>query len=110
MPHTTYGLLKAIRSHTVSSPSVARDDIQAGRPNACNLCHLDQTLQWTADQLQEGWAIPAPKLESSHKKVAAGALWTLTGDASIRALTAWHFGWPEAQAASDTDWMSPIPH
>lgn len=106
MPHTTYGLLKAIRSHTVSSPSVARDDIQAGRPNACNLCHLDQTLQWTADQLQEGWGIPAPKLESSQKKVAAGALWTLTGDASIRALTAWHFGWPEAQAVSDTDWMS----
>ena len=43
MPYTTYGLLKTIRSHTVSSPSVA-ESIEAGRPNACNLCHLDKTL------------------------------------------------------------------
>ncbi|MGC6448584.1 MAG: multiheme c-type cytochrome [Rubripirellula sp.] len=106
MPHTTYGLLKAIRSHTISSPSVASDDIQAGRPNACNLCHLDQTLGWTADHLQENWGISKPELEPIHQQHAAGPLWTLTGDASIRALTAWHFGWEAAQEACDTDWMS----
>ena len=41
MPHTTYGLLKAIRSHTIDSPNVAVD-LETGRPNACNLCHLDK--------------------------------------------------------------------
>ncbi|MCP4892013.1 MAG: C cytochrome precursor [Planctomycetaceae bacterium] len=106
MPHTTYGLLKAIRSHTVSSPSVQRDDLQAGRPNACNLCHLDQTLQWTADHLAEWWKIEKPALLPAQQEVAAGAIWTLTGDASIRALVAWHLGWQAAQEVSDADWMS----
>jgi hypothetical protein len=49
MPYTTYGLLKTIRSHQISSPSVAAS-LQTGRPNACNLCHLDRTLAWTAGQ------------------------------------------------------------
>src|SRR5262249_37039935 len=40
MPHTTYGLLKTIRSHQISSPSV-QASLDTGRPNACNLCHLD---------------------------------------------------------------------
>ena len=37
MPHTTYGVLTAIRAHQVSSPKVA-DELATGRPNACNLC------------------------------------------------------------------------
>ena len=41
MSHTAYGLLKAIRSHHISSPSVA-SSVQTGRPNACNQCHLDK--------------------------------------------------------------------
>ena len=53
MPHTTYGLLKAIRSHTVSSPSVQHDDLQAGRPNACNLCHSEQTAEWASTQITD---------------------------------------------------------
>ena len=52
MPYTTYGLLKTIRSHTVSSPSVA-ESLESGRPNACNLCHLDKPLSWTAAALQQ---------------------------------------------------------
>ncbi len=51
MPYTTYGLLKTIRSHTVSSPSVAESQ-ESGRPNACNLCHLDKSLAWTAEALE----------------------------------------------------------
>ena len=50
MPYTTYGLLKTIRSHTVGSPTV-KESVDTGRPNACNLCHLDRTLAWTDDAL-----------------------------------------------------------
>jgi hypothetical protein len=50
MPRTTFGLLHAIRSHQVSSPMV-KESTDYGRPNACNLCHLDQTLAWTAERL-----------------------------------------------------------
>src|SRR4029453_3531650 len=43
MPFTTYGLLKTVRTHQISSPSV-KATLETGRPNACNLCHLDKTL------------------------------------------------------------------
>lgn len=107
MPHTTYGLLKAIRSHTISSPDVGKDRA-AGRPNACNLCHLDQTLQWTANKLQEWYGFAPPELDQDEQEVAASLLWILKGDASQRALVAWSMGWPVAQAVSGTEWQIPF--
>ena len=55
MPQTTYGLLRAMRSHQITIPRV-QDDVDAGRPNACNLCHLDRTLAWTAARSRAGTA------------------------------------------------------
>ena len=52
MPYTSYGLLKALRSHRIDVPS-ANATVAAGRPNACNLCHLDKSLGWTADVAEE---------------------------------------------------------
>lgn len=106
MPHTTYGLLKGIRSHQVSSPS-ATESIAAGRPNACNLCHLDRTLEWTAINLNEWHRIEKPALNPEQREVAASALWLARGDAAQRALVAWHYGWNPAQTASGVDWMAP---
>ena len=91
MPYTSYGLLKAIRSHTVGSPSAA-ETVQLGRPNACNLCHLDKTLAWTAEALEEWYDLPAPPLRNGDRTVAAGLRWMLAGDAGLRALTAWSMG------------------
>ena len=34
----------------IESPDVATT-LKTGRPNACNLCHLDKTLDWTAEHL-----------------------------------------------------------
>ncbi len=107
MPHTSYGLLKAIRSHTITSPDVGKD-LAAGRPNACNLCHLDQTMQWTADKLREWYEIEPPELSKDEREVAASLLWILKGDASQRALVAWSMGWPVAQAISGTEWQMPF--
>ena len=107
MPYTSYGLLKAIRSHTVSSPSVA-ESVDIGRPNACNLCHLDRTLAWTGTALNEWYGAPAPDLNDNEGRVAASLLWMLKGDAGLRALTAWSLGWAPAQDASGTSWM--VPH
>ena len=106
MPHTTYGLLKAIRSHTVSSPSVT-ESVLVNRPNACNLCHLDKTLSWTADQLKQRYGIDSPSLTEPQGRVAASILWTLQGDAGLRAVTAWHMGWEPARQVSGADWMPP---
>lgn len=104
MPHTVYGILKTCRTHTISSPSVATT-IQTGRPNACNLCHLDHTLEQTADQLAEWYGQQKPELTADQKSTAASLLHFLTGDAAQRVLQVNAFAWKPAQEASGTQWM-----
>jgi hypothetical protein len=106
MPYTTYGLLRALRSHQISSPTVAAS-LDTGRPNACNLCHLDKTLQWTSDALARWYRTPPTPLTADQQTIAASLLWLLSGDAGQRALVAWSMGWQPAQAASGPDWTAP---
>jgi predicted CXXCH cytochrome family protein len=106
MPHTVYGLLKAIRSHWIDSPTVAAQ-LQSGRPNACNLCHLDRTLAWTAEHLHDMYGQPPVALGLEDQTISAAVLMLLTGDANQRALLAWHMGWPAAREASGEGWMTP---
>jgi hypothetical protein len=106
MPHTTYGLLRALRSHTITSPSV-RESVEVGRPNACNLCHLDQPLAWTADKLNEWYGQKSPALSAEDREIAAGAVWLLKGDAGQRGLVAWSMGWEPAKKASGSEWFYP---
>jgi hypothetical protein len=104
MPHTSLGLLKAVRSHTISSPA-AKATGTSGKPNACNLCHLDKTLEWTAGKLSEWYGQPKPALGAEDSSIAASILWALRGDAAQRALAAWSMGWKPALDASTPDWM-----
>jgi hypothetical protein len=106
MPHTTFGLLHAMRSHQVTSPNV-RESLDYGRPNACNLCHLDQTLAWTADKLQAWYQQPVPELSADDKTISAAVQWLVKGDAGQRALLAWGMGWEPAQKISGRDWLYP---
>ena len=106
MPHTTYGLLKAMRTHEIGSPDVATT-LETGRPNACNLCHLDQTIAWTAEHLGEWTGKEQPALSPRESSTSAGLIWLLEGDAGQRALMAWHLGWEDAQATAGTEWMAP---
>jgi hypothetical protein len=109
MPYTTYGLLKTIRSHQISNPSV-QASLETGRPNACNLCHLDKTLAWTAEYLNQWYGTARPALgavDSDEQSVAASLLWLLRGDAGQRAIVAQSLGWPPAQQASGTGWLAP---
>ena len=106
MPHTTYGLLKAIRSHWIDSPSV-ESTLETGRPNACNLCHLDRSLGWTSEHLAEWYGRPEPELSDDDRAIAASVLSCLTGDANQRALAAWHMGWGPAMDVSGREWQAP---
>ena len=107
MPHTTYGVLKAIRSHQVSSPRVA-DDIETGRPNACNLCHLDKSLAWTADYLKDWFKQEKPALPEHATNISHAVRLAIAGDAGQRVLMAWHLGWDSALQASGTNWTAPV--
>ncbi len=105
MPHTAYGLLKAIRNHTISSPDLKRE-LAVDRPNACNQCHLDKPLKWTAGHLKDWYSIDEPELDDEQSEIAASILALLKGNAANRAMAAWTMGWPEAQAVSGNDWQS----
>ena len=107
MPFTTYGLLKAMRSHQVSNPSV-QESLHTGRPNACNQCHLDKTLAWAGKHLEEGWDIAPPELSDLERGVPASLLWMLSGDAAQRGLIAWSMGWEDARETSGVKWMTPF--
>ena len=107
MPYTSYGLMRAIRSHTITSPSV-EETVDVGRPNACNLCHLDQTLAWTGNHLEDWYGGTAPDLNEQQRTVAASILWLLKGDAGQRALMAWSYSWGPALEASGNNWQAPF--
>jgi len=105
MPNTAYGLLKATRSHQISNPSV-QETLSTGRPNACNACHLDKSLGWSGKHLAEWYGHPSLG-EETESKVAGAVQMVLKGDATVRALAAWHMGWTPAREASGDDWMPP---
>ena len=106
MPHTTYALLGAIRNHQVQSPSAERS-IHHGVPNACNLCHLDQTLDWTQQHLAKRYGHEPLPLSAEQRSTSAALLWLLKGHAAQRAITAWHAGWQPARDTSGTGWLAP---
>jgi predicted CXXCH cytochrome family protein len=108
MPHTSYALLKAIRSHRVDSPRVV--SIRGGgRPNACNLCHLDRTSRWASDRLVEWYGHESAELDVEEEKVSNWVLLVLQGDPVQRALATWHGGWqPARDISGGSDWL--VPH
>ena len=52
MPETTYMVVDPRRDHSIRIP---RPDLSVslGTPNACVLCHVDQSDQWAADAVEE---------------------------------------------------------
>jgi len=106
MPRTSYALFTAIRSHRIDSPS-AVGTAQSGRPNACNLCHLDRTLAWTADTLRKWYGTDAtPGGDSTAAALSSTTPRAieelLAGDGATRAVVAAAFGRREAQHAART--------
>ena len=84
-----------------------RESLDYGRPNACNLCHLNETLSWTADKLHTWYQQPVPELSEDDKTISAAVQWLVKGDAGQRALLAWGMGWEPAQKISGRDWLYP---
>ncbi len=107
MPHTVYGLLKAMRSHEIDSPSVG-DQMASQRPNACSLCHLDKPLSWVSENLGNWYEQEKPELTKDQKNIPEGLRMALSGDPNQRALIAWHLGWEPAIKASYQNWFIPL--
>jgi nitrate/TMAO reductase-like tetraheme cytochrome c subunit len=107
MPRTSYGLLKSMASHKISVPSVSETSV-VGRPNACNLCHLDKSLGWTAAQLKRLYDIDSPELSDDFKNIELSLLMGVRGDAGQRALVAGAIDWQAARNASSPGILPPL--
>lgn len=105
MPYTTYALFKGIRSHRITSPN-AESTHGSGTLNACNLCHLDRSLAWTAAALERWYGQPAPELEGAEAELPHAALGVLRGNAATRVLSAYAMGWDVAQQVSGNSWQA----
>ena len=107
MPHTSYALMGALRSHRIDSPQIDTS-LQSDRPNACNLCHLDKTLKWASAKLSEWYGHPQSEIPAPFDNIAASVVWLLQGDAAQRTILAWHMGWDETFKTSSSAWRLPL--
>ena len=99
MPFTTYALFKGIRSHRIDNPSAATS-ARGERPNACNLCHVDKTLAWTATKLHELYGVERVPVSDAERTTSQTLLDLLSGDAAERAIAAFALGRADATKAA----------
>jgi len=71
MPRIEQGLDQIVRSHRISSPADPRM-LDPEQPNACNLCHLDKSIDWTVGQLATLWS---KQLDVPSSAQPAGLVW-----------------------------------
>jgi hypothetical protein len=92
MPRVVQGLSDVVRTHRIGSPAPAAD-LEAGAPNACNLCHLDRSIGWTASELARRWGKSAPVSAVAYGGLdrPVGEAWLDSGDPQVRitAAAAW---------------------
>jgi hypothetical protein len=87
MPRQTLGLDALVRTHRVSVP--VREEMAArGLANACNLCHLDRSLNWTLQELERGWGRALRPLASWESAAdldrPMGEVWLKGPDTAMR--------------------------
>jgi len=86
MPAVVQGFSGVIRTHRIGralEPSM----VEAGQPNACNLCHLERSVAWAAQQLAVYWgrSLALPE-QGAHEP--AGPRWLAGADAQARVIAA----------------------
>jgi hypothetical protein len=72
MPRINEGLQDVVRTHTIFSPTQPQM-IEANQPNACNLCHVDEPIDWTLKHLKDwyGRSYDEQKLAQNYPDRAA---------------------------------------
>ncbi len=81
MPRINEGLEEMVRTHRIFSPSEPRM-LESNQPNACNLCHLDQSVAWTRRHLDRWYGtsfLAGRNLEEDVDEAGPAALEWLRG-------------------------------
>ena len=91
MPRINEGIEDVVRTHMIYSPT-RRDMLEAGHPNACNLCHADQPIDWTLRHLKEwyGTSYDEGQIAANYPQrgEAVGKVWLKSANASVRLVAA----------------------
>ncbi len=91
MPRLNEGLQEVVRAHMIFSPTNAAM-IESNQPNACNECHVDQSLQWTLGYLKEWYGKSYPQraihANSPKRDVPATLNWLASSNESVRLIAA----------------------
>ncbi len=90
MPRMVMGIDRMVRTHRISSPTDPAV-LGEGGPNACNLCHLDRSIAWTAEELARGWEVrlPIARWELSYRPgldTPVGEVWLASAQPAFRLL------------------------
>ena len=107
LTYASCALLTAMCSHRVDSPDIT-SNVRTGRPNTCNLCHLDRTLQWSAEHLTKYYGAPDVEQNKEQKQITASLHWLLKGNSAQRVIIAWNMGWEPALEVSGKHWQAPF--
>lgn len=86
MPRIVMGIDRYVRSHRISSPTDPAM-LAAAVPNACNLCHLDRSIQWTTDELRLRYDVRLdPRRWTAYGELDApvGEVWLASPQPAIR--------------------------
>ena len=91
MPHLNEGLQDVVRTHMIFSPTEPRM-IETNQPNACNLCHTDQGIDWTLRHLDDWYhkqyAEPVIEANYGDREQPAAVGWLHSQDQSVRLIGA----------------------
>ncbi|MEM7311486.1 MAG: cytochrome c3 family protein, partial [Planctomycetota bacterium] len=106
MPRAVYGVIEIHRSHRIESPDPKRD-AEAGRPNACTLCHLDRSPVWAAREMGRMFGRrfdpPVRRPSGASVELPDGVATLLAGDAVERAVAAAAMGRAPESGALERD-------
>jgi len=105
MPEVVYGVQTFHKTHQISVPEPQMTAAQAV-PNACNQCHLDQSVNWAIQKTKELWpehySASAPSKDAQFNK-PEGVRGLFAGDALTRAMMA-----DALSRRADKKWAAPF--
>jgi len=83
MPRVVMGIDRFVRTHRIGSPTNPQLLAEAA-PNACNLCHLDRTIEWTLTELRDGWDARPAVRTVAYGDDNVGDVWLASKSPAIR--------------------------
>lgn len=104
MPRLNEGLQDVVRTHMIFSPT-NREMLEQAEPNACNLCHTDETIGWTLGHLNDWYesGYPVDRIQAGYESPGEPAAmnWLKSGKESVRLIGA------DALCKSGAKWALP---